>query len=62
MWSRASGCRRLSQLMWSDFAVPAAATGPLAWLGLTACEEDRTWNALVGVDQHVGLDGEPGIA
>jgi hypothetical protein len=22
-----------------------------AWLGLTACEEDRTWNALVRVDQ-----------
>ncbi len=39
-----------------------AATGLLTWLGLTAREEDRTWNAFVGVDQHSGLDGEPGIA
>lgn len=61
MWSWASGCRRLSQLMWSDFAVSSAATGPLMWLGLTAREEDRTWNSFVPVEQHLGLDGEPGI-
>lgn len=62
MWSLASECRRLSHLMWSDFPMSSAATGPLMWLGLTACEEDPTWNALVGFDQHLGLDGEPGIA
>ena len=28
--------------------------------GLTAGEKDRSWNALVGVKQHVGLDRESG--
>jgi hypothetical protein len=39
-----------------------AATGLQARLGLAVCEEDRPWNALVEVEQHLGLDRESGNA
>lgn len=38
------------------------ASGLRARLGLAVCEEDRSWNALVEVEQHLGVDRESGVA
>lgn len=61
-FSRDHAVHRMVADLFTRWLTCSGSHRPLAELGLTVCEKDRPWNALVEVEEHVGLDGEAGIA